>query len=453
MKPVQRVVWKEGMFMSPQHLQAQDAYHELLVAQRMAALSSHPWGVLRVEVDQEALRAGQLQLLAFSGVLPDGTPLSFERGHPEAPPARPIADQLRPGVKSVEVWLGVPRERDGLESYDANGNRQSAARFLVQEQPVADRLSVGSIVPVAFAQRNVRLLFGSEPREDFDCLQVAEVTRDSLGAAVLDPAFVPPCLRIDASPWLVENARKVLQLMLGKQQQLADARKQRDASSVEFTPADVTRFLQLHALNSAVPVLNHFVDTGDVHPHALYVALLQAAGGLSTFAVDVDLLALPKFQYGRLGPTFADLFRALEGMLVVVAKGGAFSVPLELRPSGVYVGKLEDERIARAGQFILAVRTELPEQQVTDQLPRLSKIASTGEIARIVQAAAPGVPLQVTHRLPNEVAVRPGIVYFTLATDDPYWKNALRDRSVAIYLPQPFDASRTKIELLAVPGH
>jgi type VI secretion system protein ImpJ len=230
------------MFMSPQHLQAQDAYHELLLAGRLAALSPYPWGVLHVEVDQEALRAGQLQLLSFSGILPDGTPLSFDKGHPEAPPLRPLADQLRAGVKSVEVYLGVPKERDGLESYASDGNRQSAARYLVSEQPVADRLSVGSIVPVAFAQRNTRLLFGSEPRDDFEALQIAEVIRDGLGAAVLEPGFVPPCLRIDASPWLLDETRKSLQAMLGKQQQLADARKHRDASSVEFTPATSPAF-------------------------------------------------------------------------------------------------------------------------------------------------------------------------------------------------------------------
>jgi len=268
--------------MSPQHLQAQDAYHELLLAGRLAALSPYPWGVLHVEVDQEALRAGQLQLLSFSGILPDGTPLAFDRGHPEAPPIRPLADQLRPGVKSVEVYLGVPKERDGLESYAQDGNRQSAARYLVSEQPVADRLSVGSIVPVPFAQRNTRLLFGSEPREDFEALQIAEVTRDGLGASVLEAGYVPPALRIDASPWLLEETRKCLQVMLGKQQQLADARKHRDASTVEFTPGDVKRFLQLHALDSAIPVLHHMAETGEVHPHALYLELLRAAGALST---------------------------------------------------------------------------------------------------------------------------------------------------------------------------
>ncbi len=438
--------------MSPQHLQAQDIFQEALLTARITALEPYPWGVLHVEVDQEALRAGQFQLLSFTGILPDGVPLQFEKGHPEAPPARPIAEQLRPGAKSVEVYLGIPKERDGLESYGPEGNRASTARFLVTEQQVADRMAVGSIVPVSFALRNTRLLFGTEPRDDFESMQIAEVTRDALGAPVLDTAFVPPCLRIDASPYLMEGLRKSLQLMLGKAQQLSDARRHRDAATLEFTPADVTRFLQLSALNGVIPVLNHLAETGEAHPHLLYLHLLAAAGQLSTFAVDVDLLALPKFQYTRLGPTFADLFLKLEGMLVAVARGGAFSVALELRPGGLYIGKLEDERIPRASQFLLAVKSEVPEQQVSEQLPRLSKIASTTEIARIVQAAAPGVPLQVTHRPPPEVAVKAGIVYFTLATDDPYWKNALRDRAVAIYIPQPFDPSRTKIELLAIPG-
>ncbi len=453
MKPLQRVVWKEGMFMSPQHLQAQDTFHETLLAARVTALQPYPWGVQHLEVDAEALRAGQFQLLSFSGILPDGVALQFEKGDGEAPPVRPISEQLRPGVKSLEVYLGIPKERDGLESYGVEGNRASAARFLVTEQQVADRMAVGSVVPVGFALRNTRLLFGNEPRDDFESIQIAEVTRDTLGALVLDNTFVPPCLRIDASAYLMDGLRKTLQLMLGKAQQLSDARRHRDSTTLEFTPADVTRFLQLSALNGVVPVLNHLAETGDSHPRLLYLHLLAAAGQLSTFAVDVDLLALAKFQYTRLGPTFADLFAKLAGMLVAVARDSSFSIPLEVRPGGLYVGKLDDERVSRAVQFLLAVKSEVPEQQVIEQLPRLSKIASSTEIARIVQAAAPGVPLQVNNRPPPEVAVRAGIVYFNLTMDDPYWKNALRDRSVAIYLPQPFDPSRTKIELLAIPGH
>jgi type VI secretion system protein ImpJ len=61
------------------------------------------------------------------------------------------------------------------------------------------------------------------------------------------------------------------------------------------------------------------------------------------------------------------------------------------------------------------------------------------------------VPLQVTFRPPPEVPVRPGVVYFSLSTQDPYWRNVVRDKSVAIYLPQSLDPTRTQLELLGVP--
>jgi type VI secretion system protein ImpJ len=77
MKNAQRVVWSEGMFMSPHHLQQQDLYHENLLDLRLAAVEPYPWGVASVEFDMEALRAGRVQLRQFSGVLPDGMPLSF----------------------------------------------------------------------------------------------------------------------------------------------------------------------------------------------------------------------------------------------------------------------------------------------------------------------------------------------------------------------------------------
>ena len=51
MKPIQRVVWSEGMLVAPQHMQQQDLYHERLLDERIAALSPYRWGVVSVEID------------------------------------------------------------------------------------------------------------------------------------------------------------------------------------------------------------------------------------------------------------------------------------------------------------------------------------------------------------------------------------------------------------------
>jgi type VI secretion system protein ImpJ len=455
MKPIQRVVWSEGMFLSPQHLQQLDAYHEELLQTRLSAAGSNLWGVVWSELSREALGAGQIQLERFFGILPEGLTLRFERNDPEAPAARPVDPHFGPGQRTLEVFVGVPKER--LDAAPGPDGTPTNVRYGLAPRPIADLFpanpsSTSPVKSVTFAQRRVQLLFGGEPREDFECIKISELSRDAMGALVQEPSYVPPCLRLDASPFIIEGLRKLLGQMAAKQRVLADARRARDASSVEFTPSDVTRYLHLRVLNVALPVLNHLVESGEAHPHLAYLWLLQMAGELITFNAQTDPLSLPKFRFTELGPTFAGLFERLNELLKALAAELSITVHLEMRPGGLYVGKLEDERIARCGQFILGVKSELPEQQVAEQVPRLAKIASITEIQRIVQAAAPGVPLQATFRPPPEISARPGVVYFSLSTQDNYWKNALRDRALAIYLPQPFGPGGTKIELLGIPG-
>ncbi len=448
-KTPQRVVWSEGMLMTPQHLQQQDLYHESLNVIRTRALSPFDWGVVSMEVDQEALAAGQLQLTHFFGILPDGLIVSFERGQPEAPAARPVDPVFPARQRTLEVFLGVPRERSAEELVAPGAEEVGNGRYSTTTRQVADANAAGSVAPVSYAQKRVKLLVGNEPREDFDAIKIAELTRNGTGAVVVVDAYIPPCLRISASPWVIDSLRALLRSMVAKQRELADAKRLRDASSVEFTAQEVTRFLQLSALSGVIPTFHHFVDAGNLTPQYVYLELLKAAGALSTFAEE-DPSGLPAFQYTNLRATFQPLFGSLERMLRSVAIEGCLPIQLEPRSPGLYLGRLDDERLARCPQFILAVKSEVPEQELIEKLPRMAKIGARDEVPNLVRAASPGVPLTVTYRPPPQVPVKPGTVYFSLGISDPYWKNAMLAQSVAFYLPPPFDA-RTEIELLAVP--
>ncbi|NVJ09982.1 type VI secretion system baseplate subunit TssK [Myxococcus sp. AM001] len=451
MKSVQRVVWSEGMFMSPHHLQQQDLYHEQLLDQRLASLEPYPWGVVALEFDMEALRAGQVQLTHFTGILPDGLPVSFESGDAEAPPARPADGYFPPAQRTLDVYLGVPRERSGVESFGSGERLGSSPRYTPASRPVSDLTASTSISQVAFGQRNVRLLFGTEQRDDFESIKLCELSRDRSGNLTLVESFIPPCLRIDASAFVMNELRTMLRLMVSKQRQLSSRRRHRDASALEFTAGDVTLFLELNALNGTIPFLQHALDAGNLRPRDLYLALAQCAGQLCTFSVSADPSTLPTFQFTNLRATFEELFRRLSELMRSVALEQCLSVDLTAGADGMFRGRLEDDRLERCGHFILAVRSELPERVVAEQLPKLSKVAAWEDIRALVQAAAPGVPLAVTYRPPPEVPVQPGTVYFSLSMNDGYWRNVMRDRNLAIYLPQPFDASRTTVELLAVP--
>ena len=451
MKAPQRVVWTEGMFMSPHHLQQQDLYHEALLETRVEALMPYGWGVVELEFDVEALRAGEIQLMRFSGILPGGLPVAFEKGQAEAPRSRPVEGHFAPAHKTLDVYLGVPKERSGVESYRVNGQVGGNPRFLPTNRPVADLNASTSLVPVSFAQRNVALLFGTEPRDDYDAIKLAELARDKSGNLVLVETYVPPCLRVSASTFVMGELRTLLRLLVAKQRQLSARRRHRDASALEYTAADVTLFLELNALNASIPFLQHVVDAGTLRPHDLYLHLIQLAGSLCSFVSDVDPAALPAFQFINLRATFEPLFGVIQRLLRWVALEQYLTVEMRPEQGRLYRAKLEDERLDRCGQFLLAVRSVLPEKTVAEQLPKLAKVASASEIDGIVQAAAPGVPLEVTYRPPAEVPVQPGVVYFALSLGDGYWRKAMRERTVALYLPQPFDIDQTSVEMIAVP--
>lgn len=443
MKTPQRPVWSEGTFLSPQHLQAQDRFHEALVAERIAALAPHAWGVAALEIDAAALGAGELRVERFEGVLPDGLAVAFAGSDGGAPPPRPVAEHFPAAARALDVWLAVARERDGVPAY-RQGGEGPRARFAVSTSPVQDATQPGPTAVVAFGRPDPVILLGAEPRDDHEAVKIAELVRTGSGQLAASDRYVAPLLRIAGAPRLLAGVRDLVTRLLAKQRELAEGRR-----AGEVTAPEVTRLHQLVVLSGAIPRLAHLADAGDAPPLALYLALVELAGQLAAFAPDADVAGLPKYAHADLRATFEPLLARIVAFVGGLARERFTRVPLEVR--GLFqVGRLQDERLVRGAQLFLAVKSDIPEAQVAEQLPRLCKIAAAPDVQALVQAAAPGVPLQAQHRPPPELPAKPGVVYFALAQGDRLWKNVVQDRTLAIYLPPPFDPSRTTAELLAI---
>ena len=460
MKGLQRVVWSEGMLVSPQHLQQSDLYHERVLDCRLAAATPLSWGITAVQVDSGALAADQLVVSRFAGVLPDGLPLDLKAGDPEAPAARPIGANFPPALPALEVFLAVPKEREGVPSVagevpaEAKVPTSKAAirtRFRSASRKIVDMTGEAADLAMAFAQRNLTVLFGNESLDDYDAIKIAEIVRDPGGALMVSDAYIPPVLTIAASPFLMGAVQRLLALMAAKQRQLSAERAQRDSASIEFSANDVTRYLQLSALNATIPYLFHAGRNGEVSPRELYLFLIQSAGQLATFSTDADPSAFPPFVYTDLRSTFEELFALLTGLLRANLREACVRVPIEIH-EGIHVGNLNDERILKCQQFVLGAISSMPVEQLSRELAGRAKIASWTQLPFLMRSAVRGVPLQVTHRPPAEVPVRPGVVYFLMDTSIDHWRHILAERKVAIYAPPPFDPSQVKIELYGIPS-
>ena len=241
----------------------------------------------------------------------------------------------------------MPTEREGAANFSSGKEGFGQARFTSVIRRVSDLTGEGGEVSVALAQSNVSLLFGDEIREGYDAIKIAEVVRGSGGAFVLRESFIPACRRISASPWLLTGLRRLLGQMVARQRAISEDRRQQDASSVEYGPQEVTRFLLLSTLSAMIPVLSHMVDSPTT-PEDAYLTLVQLAGSLGCFHPDADPTRLPRFVFTDLNATFEPLLNTLMGLLQATTREGFLVVSLALNDEGMLFAQIEDERLLRA---------------------------------------------------------------------------------------------------------
>src|SRR6185369_15177659 len=88
MSRYRKVVWNEGMLLTPHHFQQWDNYHEELLNARLASLAPYEWGVLELQVNRESIANGYFEVLRCSAVMPDGLLLNIPQTD-AAPDPRP----------------------------------------------------------------------------------------------------------------------------------------------------------------------------------------------------------------------------------------------------------------------------------------------------------------------------------------------------------------------------
>lgn len=441
-------IWTEGLFVTQHHLQQLDRYHETLLTDRLRAVAGMDWGVAHLDIDERALGAGQLRVNALTAVLPDGTPIVIGPGLEDAAPARSLdAAALPAGTQGVDVLVGLYEERDNGPNVDLDGRPDSIARYTRDQVTVID-YNGGAERDVPVAKRNVRLLLGNESDDAFISVRVARVVRGPGGQLQFSPTFVPPVLRVGASSYLVSGFRRLLSAMISKQRSLAVGRRQRTEAAVDYEAGDNVKFWLLHTLNENIPRFSHVVEHPMTHPETAYLILGSLIGQLCTFAVEGDPSTVPPFKFVDLETTFAPMFQRAQKLLDAVVAERYVEVPLDKRDDGMYLGQFEDPAILRYEYFLAVEAPGVPEANLRDKIPRLTKIASWNQITSILNSAVNGCKLELEYRPPGALPLRPGIIFFRVHRTPEFWNEIATTSSIALY--QPINPEAVTLHLYAV---
>ncbi len=434
--------------MTPQHLQQCDSYHEALIHARVHAVMAYDWGITDVQFDERSLSAGQLKIVKAHGVFPDGTTFIIGEYGEDEVEARPIEGSFPAALDALDVYLAIPNLRDNQANTALDPAKAGPAiRYVAQQLNIADINTGRNEQAINWARANLRVLFGTEPRDAYQTIRIAQLTRDKTGSIVIKDSFVPSLLRIGASSWIMANLRRVLSAMVGKQKALAEGRRMRTAASVDFQASDASKFWMLHTMNSFIPKVSHMVDHGEAHPEELYLVLGAIIGELCTFSPDGDPTDLPKFNYLELGDVLRPMFERCIQMILAVLAEQYIIVPLEKRDDGMYLGRFEDPSVPRKHEFFLECSGS-DEGTLREKLPKLLKVASWTQVGYILNAAIPGVKCDVEYRPPGAIPVKPGLVYLRVQMEGDYWNDVLSSGTIAIY--QPIDPQKVNIRLIGV---
>lgn len=446
MKP-RKLVWSDGLFVTQHHFQQLDRYHEWLGSERLRAALPYDWGVLDVEVDERALAAEQFKLNRLAVILPDGSPIEVGEAGADAVAPRSFGSLFPAQVKTLDVYVALAHESETMPNVDLDGRSAGSLRYACEQVTVRDFNTGTGEQNLQYARPAATLLFGEERKESFDAVRIAQIARAPTGTPMLREGFVPPCLRVRTSPYLVERFRKLLATMTAKQRSLADSRRQRTAAAVDFQASDAAKFWLLNALNLSIPAVAHIVDHATDHPEHAYLHLAQLIGQLCTFAVEGDPTTIPKFNYLELGDVFDPMFTRAHKLLEAVLAERFVEIPLNKREDGMFLGQITDSNVLRY-TFFLAASGSVPEAQIRDRMPKLTKIASWTQIGAILNSAVNGIKLELEYTPPGALPIKPGIVFFKVVRTPDFWNDVAGTGTIAIY--QPIDPQGVNLRLYAV---
>jgi type VI secretion system protein ImpJ len=439
-----RVVWSEGLFLQPQHLQQLERRIDHQFALGAAATAPLSWGFAELEIEDSGLALGKIAISRARGTLPDGSCFEIPRVDPAPTPLNVALD-----ARDELVVLALPLARPDAIDFEAESDPASMARHSIKEIEVRDTALPGERwARVQVGQPRFRLLPTSRGTEGFVCLGVTQVMeRRADGSVVLHRDYLAPVLRLGALTGLQTMAQDILGLL----HQRGEALAQRLSHPGRGGVAEVAEFMNLQAINRHEPVFAHLASQPSLHPEALYRAMVSLAGDLATFdAPRRRVQEFPPYQQDDLRASFAPVLNEIRRLLSLVLEQSAVPIELQTRSYGVRVAIVRDLSLLKSASFVIAASAQMPLETLLSRFPAQVKVGPAERIRELVNLQLPGIVLNALPVAPRQIPYHAGYAYFELDRSGELWRQLEKSGGLALHTAGDFPG--LELECWAIRG-
>lgn len=105
------MIWREGLFIKPQHFQQQQRHNDYQLQRRIIALQGYSYGFSSLILNQELLKLGRIGLTVASGNMADGT--VFDIPYQDYSP-KPLDVLNCNDAASRDIYLALPMLNDAI---------------------------------------------------------------------------------------------------------------------------------------------------------------------------------------------------------------------------------------------------------------------------------------------------------------------------------------------------
>jgi type VI secretion system protein ImpJ len=439
-----RVVWHEGLFLRPQHLQQQERFLQQWVAGSCHELRSYSWGVTQLEIDEQLLKLGKVAIIRAQGVFSDGTPFDIPSNTPVPEPY-----ELPKDAKDYLLYLAVPLiQPNALLMEDKKTKNNKLVRYGIKDVQISD-LHTGDIegeADVQVGELNLCILPETDKLNAYSVISIARIVEsDKDGIALLDNDLIATVMHSNTSPQLSGFIKEVQGLLKHR----GDALAGRLAAPGSAGVSEITDFLMLQLMNKYEPLLEHLSVSKGVFPEELYRVLISLAGELATFTREERRpIKYKSYLHDQQQSSFEFVMNEIRQSFSTVVEQKAIGINIKEHKFGIWVATVNDKSLYEDSMFVLAVKADVATEKIRSKFPKQSTITSVEHIRELVNAHISGIDITPLAVAPRQIPYHSGFSYFELNSHHEYWDSLPTSGGLAVHVGTKLD--NLELELWAI---
>jgi len=435
-----KMVWREGTFIYPQHFQQMESYVEssLESAIKISTEELAPHcGFFELTLNDQVSKLSQVAISHAMGQFPDG---KFFNQHQE------IYKNIPADIVSEVLYLAVPLYAIGQDNFS---NKDKNCRYQTHFETLQDLTTQEQkSLEVELAALNLQLKLASEDFSGFARLAVTKILEVSdTGEVILDKSFIPQCLTLAPASYLISKIKEINALAKVKTEQLMT--RIQSATDMQNNIALYNDQQILQKIYHWLPWLEALEQSPKYKIGRMYLELKQFEADLASVCFFTRQAWQPLQNeniFAAINPVLSNIKNAVS----ISQKSSVQEIEWDrslFNSRRMLLAKIHFADLNDSSRIIITVNSET--EQLKELFYNSCKLAGNRTIINLIKNALPGINIIGLPFAPPELKGHQSTQYFQVDVSHEIWRLLIQNKELlALHIDSRIEIDDVKLFLI-----